>query len=643
MEKTLTKEAELQEHYHEAEKELDSRIQDSTRGFDVYDRLYRNYIQKSKWAFKAMVTDGRATTLINRKTDRLLSNKMTGKMTRTGGGGNELGARIQTELIHWQWNMIDNCTDEPMMVRLRRFDLSARRYGAAFALVPYRDNGRYAGPSFEPLENRDVLIQPGARSIDDCEWVQIRRYISIAALKRANKLAKTGEIYKNLDQLKDNDSPDQNYTSVNRTVVGIGGNDEKRVEVVTEYRRDRFITFAPKQGKEKKVIILSDIENPYKHGQIPIVRLCYYPIDDDIYGLPELENCLTLIKTSWALLSQYLEGVQMDLYTPLMINPTETRMDTIKYAPGAKWIMDRPGESVVQHRPDYGSISRFRDTFGVITSLIMEAAGETAQDTSAISQETGTDKTATEVKDMASLRTARDNANKTILRQVLSRVVYFWSHMNRQFIDKPTQIAVSGKEAIQYFVDKQLNGYELSNEGAGLISQYALEKNLDYATAYEELRTQGLLEGYASPMFPIQEGEETTPQLQYEKGENSATLTITPADLEEEYAYTPDVEAMSVNDDYLDIQAKNQFFDRVLQVEQQLTTEGTKIKWQNLLESIAHSSKLRDPDQYFEINDQPLTQQYETNQTGNGEIGEGQPSGGVPQQPVQPEVPLAVR
>lgn len=634
---------ELRNHYDEAEKELNLRINDSERGFDVYDRLYRNHIQKSKWPFNARVTDGRATTIINRKTDRLLANRMTGKMVRTGGGGSEIGARIQTELIHWQWSNIDNCTDEPMMVRLRKLDLSARRYGAGFALVPWRANKRYEGPTLEPLENRDVLLQPGAKSIDDSEWVQVRRYVSIASLKRANEQARAGEIYKNIDKLKEVDSADTNYTSVNRTVVGVSGQEQKRVEIVTEYRRDRFITFAPKQGESDTPIILSDIKNPYAHGEIPVIRLAYYPIDDDIYGLPELENCITLIKTSWALLSQYLEGAQIDLYSPLMINPTETQMDTIKFEKGARWIMERPGQSVVQYQAGLSTLSQFRDTFGIITSLIMEGAGETAQDISAISQDVGTDKTATEIKDMASLRTARDNSNKTILRQVLCRMVYLWTQMNKQFINEPIKIAISGKDALQYLINERLHSFELNNEGAQFVFEYSQDKNIDYATAYEELRTQGLLENYARPLFPTEYNGGVLPQLDYEEGQKSAGLIITPKDMEDDYAYQPDIEAMTLNDDALDTRAKLDFFDRVQAVEPQLMQEGTKIKWQNLLESIAHSSKLRDPDQYFELQSNEPQQQYGTEQTGTGEIAEGATGGGVPQQPVLPEIPTPIR
>lgn len=591
----------LLDHYHQAETELNLRIQDRERGFDVYDRLYRNSIQKKKWPFKARVTDGRASSIINRKTDRLLANRMTGRMVRTGSGGTELGAKIQTELIHWEWNQIDVCTDEPMIVRVRKTDQNARKYGAAFALVPWRTFGKFDGPSYEPLENRDVLVQPGAKSIDDAEWVQVRRYTTVANLERMNKMAKTGDVYDkaSIEKLKETDSPENNYVSVNRSVVGLGGEQNKRVEIVTEYRRDKFITFCPRQGKDGKEssIILSDKPNPYLHGEIPIVRLAYYPIDDDIYGLPELEAANSLIKTNWALMSQYLEGAQMDLYSPLMVNKLSVDIDSLKFEKGAKWTMNDPTKDVQPYRPSDAAMARFQNTFGILTSLIMESVGETAQDVSQVSAQVGADKTATEVRDNTSLRTARDNANKTILKHFLSRVVYFWSQMNKQFIDEDKKIAIAGKEALQYFINKRLNGYDLSNEGASLVADYASEKNIEYEDAYEELRSMGQLETYASPLFPTKEG---LPQLELDEDEKSGTLTLTKEHFEDDYSYVPDVEAMSLNDDAYDTSAKGMYFDKVKQVEPQLMQEGTRVKWQDLLESLANSAKLKDPDQFFE-------------------------------------------
>lgn len=620
-----TLETELLSHYEEAKRELDERISHRERGFDVYDRLYRNSINPKKWPFKARVTSGMATSIINRKTDRLLANRMQGKMV-SKQHGNSVGARVATEVINCQWNDVDVQTDEPMLVRLRKVDQNARKYGAGFAFTPWRTTSRFDGPLLEPLDNRDCLPQPGAKSIDDCEWFQVRRYLTIAAMERANANLKVGmmPLYNPevLAKLKEADSQGNNYVSVNKSVIGLDDTKNKRVEVVTEYRRDKRVMFVPKQ-KAMDTMILSETTNPYDHGEIPILRLCYYPIDDDIYGLPELEAVMSLIKADWAFLSQGVEAAQRELYPIVKANPREVQMDTISFTTGKPWLMERP-ESLVIEQQGLNNLNRMTEIHGLFASMILDGVGESGQDVSIQQASIGTDKTATEVRDTAMLRTARDNANKVVLRQFLARMVWFWHQMNKQFIDSYKLVKISGKDAIEYLTKAGLDGFELSGEGNKLVADYASENSLQWDEAYEVLRSQGQLEQYASPLFPVQMPANPNgtpgpvlPKLRMEEDGREGSLIVTPLDFEEDYDYVPDVEAMSNTDDAQDVQSKNVFFEKAKEVEPQLNADGTKIKWKELLESLAMSAKLKEPEQYFEtITPEELAQQQMEQQMG---------------------------
>lgn len=627
-------EKDLFEHYQLAQNELDDRINHKERGFDVYDKLYRNYIDKKRWPFAARVADGRASSIINRKTDRLLANRMQGKMV-SKKHGNSLGARVITELINCQWNDIDIHTDEPMLVRLRKMDQNARKYGASFAFNGWKESDRFSGPVFEPLDNRDVLIQPGARNIDEAEWVQVRRYLTIEAMKRANDGMKVGmmPLYDTeaIEKLKEADSKANNYVSINKSVIGLSDDKNMRVEVVTEYRRDRRITFVPKQ-KAEETIVLSDVPNPYDHGQIPVQRLCYYPIDDDIYGLPELEAVQSLIKTSWAFLSQGLEAAQRELYPIIKGNPTSVQWDTISFEVGKPWLMNSPDDLVIEQQ-NLNNLNRLTQIFGLLSSLTLEGVGETGQEISQIAQDVG-DKTATEVRDTAMLRSARDNANKVVLRQFLSRMVWFWFQMSKQFIDGYKLVNIVGKDAIKYLVEEGMHEYKLSDEGQNMVAEYSLERNLPYDVAYEELRSTGQLEQHSSPMYPVEANGEQLPQLELEENGRAGFLYVTKQDLDGDYDFIPDVEAMSMTDDSQDIQAKSMFFDRAKSVEPQLMQEGTKIKWQDLLESMGYSAKLKEPEQYFEqISEEEM--QMQQMQAMQGQMPEQVPG---QEQPMQPQI-----
>lgn len=595
--------SEVMRHYDDGKAELTTRIQHKERGFDVYDRVFRNYIDPNTWPFRARVPDGRGATLLKRKTDRLLASKLAGRLIPRKGGS-ELKAKINTELILAQWQSHDTCSDEPIIMKWRAMDQRTRRYGAAFGFVGWNAEDGDGQPWFEVLDNHDVITQPGCRSIEESEWVQIRRYVTVAELQKVNAKAKFGPIYEEraIQMMKEQDAKDtKETTSINQVVSGmVNSKQSNRIEVITEYREDTWITFLPKQG-DKDGMILRQIDNPFDHGEIPIIRLNYDAIDDDMYGVPELEPVLPLIKAGWALLCQYLESAQNELYTPLMVNPQNVQMDTLKYDSGARWLMQRPGTDVMPFSVGTTSMQKFFEVYGLITSLIMEGMGETAQDVSQVAQKVGTDKTATEVRDQSMMRTARDNANKIMLQIALGRMVYFWTRMNKQFKKDGDIIKIVGNDALQYFINEGLSGWTINAEGAKVIADYADSKDIQFEQAYEEMRAAGTLQPYAEPLYPTQDAQgNQVPKLQVEKGEGQGSLIMEKGDHDGEFDFIADVEAMGIPNDQQDAQARQLFMQDLEKIVPLIEKQGYSVKWKELSSAIAEKTGIKDAEKFFE-------------------------------------------
>lgn len=606
--------SEVLKHYEDANSVLSTRISHKERGFDTYDRVFRNFIDPATWPFSARVPDGRGSSLIKRKTDRLLANRLQGRLVARKEG-TELGARIGSELILHQWNEADLFDDEPMLMKWRRMDMNARKYGASFGFCTWRTDNGFSGPWFEVIDNRDVLLQPGAKSITDAEWVQVRRYPTISELERINDVAKSGPIYdqKVIKELKKlgNRGMSKDYTSVNKSVIGLSTDDkldsEERLTIVTEYRRDRKIVFAPtfaSESGDSTKLVLQDIENPYEHGEISMVRLVYDAIDDDVYGVPELESVLPLIKANWALICQYLEGAQNELYTPLMVNPLQTQLETLEFKAGARWLMNRPGEDVKPYVSQNVSMQKFIDTYGLLTSLIMEGVGETGQDVSAMSQSIGTEKTATEVKDQAMLRTSRDNANKIILQMAISKMVHFWLKMDQQFLTNERIIRIVGEDAVKYLVDEGLHDYSLQPEGYEMIEEYSEEKGTTFEESYEILRSMGALEEFAVPLYPS--NQEGLPKLILEPNGKSGFLRATKDDIKGSYDYIVDIEAMGLPNEMQDAMAMKNISDTMLQTQEAMAQAGWQVQWKEFISKMGEKVKIKDMEQYFKkLNTQP--------------------------------------
>lgn len=605
-------------HYAMAREDLDVRIPD----FDKKDVLFRSHINENKWPYRAVIFDPRIFTTLYEKTARILANKPRGRMIPRESG-DAIGAKINNELLSFQWDDNERADGESMLAKWALMDLNTRKYGASFGLVSWKyqkqvkKNGTGAtsevffdGPNFKPWNNRDVLHNPSYSTIKN--WIQLRDYVTLQDLQNINDTARSKPQYKNLDLLKGQldkeaktggDSRSTNYVVKNLEIKGLRdflGEDStfRTIEIVTEYRPDRWITFAPKHG-----VIIRDIPNPYDHGQIPVVQLKYYPIDDDIYGLSEIEPVEKLQNAINALVSQYLDAINMSLYAPLKIKKGggAVEMHTLEFGPGKKWLMNDPATDVISHQQNIAGTREFVSTYRFLVGALSEALGET----SAISSNAlpgAQDKTATEIKDTAFSRSARDNFNQMFLAEALKKQMMFWFKMNQQFMfSNPSQqqkvIRITGKDAIKFFQSAGLDGEGLTDEGIDMLS------NPDFADIVTP-------QDISQPLFPVNTKEGTVTKLQMEAGQQMGKLIIEPEDLSGVYDYIPDIGSMNNTANENEIKAKTKFMEIIAgsPLSQMIQMEGKKINATDFVVDYAEDIGFKNADQYIE-NATPMGQE----------------------------------
>ncbi len=611
---------EVDRHYTMAEEDLSVRRKD----WDKKDELFRSHIEETNWPYRSLIFDPRTFTALYEKTARILANKPRGRVIPREGG-DVIKAKIINELLSFQWDDNERADNESMLAKWAMMDLNARKYGASFGLAKWhwkrqmirgeekdgKPTGKskifFDGPNFRPLNNRDCLPNPSYSTVKN--WFQHREYLTLEEMSDVNDASRGKPIYKNLDILRQSirkdaqegggDSRSTNYVVKNLSIKGLTdylGHDEvnKVVEVITEYRPDRWITFSPRHG-----IILRDIPNPYDHGQIPVVSLKYYPIDDDIYGLSEIEPIEKLQKAVNALVCQYIDAVNMSLYAPLKIRSTggAVQMHTLEFGPGAKWLMSDPSSDVITHDQQITGVQEFTSTYRFLIAAMQEALGETSQGISnLVPGESG--KTATEIKDTAMSRSARDNFNQMFLGEAIKKQMMFWHLMNQQLFFKTADgkaklIRIVGKDALSYFKSVGLDGEGLSDQSIDMISQMA-DEGID---------PQDL----AEPLFPVQTPKGMVPKMQMDDMGQMGELLIEPSDLAGTYDYIPDVGSMNSNaiDDTMRAKAVaiNQITKEGLGV--MIAQEGKRIKISEMAVDYWEDIGFKNADQYIE-NVQPV-------------------------------------
>ncbi len=637
--------SEVTRHYDLALEDLDQR-----RGsFDTVDELFRSHIDEANWPYSAMIFIPRVFTTIFEKASRLIGGKPKGRLIPREGG-DVLGAHINNEILSYQWDDATRIDGDPIIAKWAMMDMNARKYGASFALAKWhferkiqegKSRDYFDGPAFKVLNNRDVLCNPSYQTIKN--WFQHREYLTLGELENVNDSARTKPVYENLDELRDKmkktqfasiDRRDNNYTVPNKEIKGYQdylGSDEtnKTIEIVTEYRDNRWITFAPNHG-----VIIRDIPNPYKHQQIPVVMLKYYPIDDDIYGLSEIEPVEKIQKALNALASQHIDAVNIDLYKPIGVDSTRVRMHTLEMGMGKKWIVTGDPRTAIAPY-DFSSpasISSFKTSYQLLVGEFQDAMGDTSAVLSQLNP-FGEKKTATEVKDLSQQRLSRDNFNQIFLSEAIKRQMMFWHSMNQQFFfgegDKSKIIRIAGKDAINFFKEQGLDGMGLTDDSVAGIA---------------EGEAQGLQvnpEDYMQPMFPVDTGAGMVPKMSMSPDNSMAELNVEPKDMEGEYDYIADVESMQPQSNEQLLAAKRAALEMAKDPEfnMLLTQEGSKIKVQELMEDYLETLGFKDAGKYFEklpvqpqLNGQPGQEQIPGQPGAPLNRGVGRPTESIPGQ-----------
>jgi len=607
--------SECNKHYSIARADLEQRTF-RKNGFDDADKMFASFIDEATWPYSSTIFVPIPYTTILEKSARLVGSKPKGRMVPREGG-DALGAYINNELLSYQWD--DNARlGESMISKWISGDQGTRKYGSKFGLCKWRYECRtvdgkktvfYDGPDFIWCNTRDSLPNPAYSSVQ--KWFQHREYLTLFDLTKVNDAARTEPVYKNLDTLRQSlredgtgkgDNRSANTISKNKQMRGLTdylGQDElyKTIEVITEYRPDRWISFVPKHG-----VVIRDIKNPYKHQEIPVIHLKYYPLEDDLYGVSELEPVAKQIRALNAHASAYSDRLALKLRPPVHVNPTNVRMHTLEWNPEAKWLMNNPNQDVQIMEMNNGDDSSYSEINNVLTGQLLNALGESSQGVSQINptQDTGR-VTATEVKDTAFTRNVRDNMNQIFLAEALKKQIMFWHSMNQQFMfegraEKAKVIRIVGRDAVEFFNRAGMSDVRPTQEDAIAIANG--QPPADVAMG---------------PRFPVDLGDDMgeVPKFQPDQYGEGGNLIIEPGDLEGNYDYIPDIETMQAPTDQ-QVEAKLTAIMATISnpvILQMLAQENKRPKISELLVKMFESTKvIKDADQYFEdIPPQPPT------------------------------------
>lgn len=645
---------ECEMHYNSWKEDNDKR-RTRKNGWDAVTDAYWGKLPKD-WPYTSKVVDPRIRTSLNEKNARLLNAKLRGRLVPREGG-DVLKARINNALLDFQW---DNASEGgSMLSKWAAMDIDSRLYGSKFALVTWKyeeRNGKvlFDGNEFKPLDIRNCGIDPTATNIKNAKWFQLQEWVKVSDLEKANKTA-NGEKYPGLNKLKamveengwvNQDRRDTEYVSQllsNKGLTDRTGEDKSFpvVKLVTEYRKDRWITFCPRYH-----VVLRDIENPYEHGKIPIVQLKYYPLSDDPLGESEVEPVIPLWKAINATLCGYLDNMNIHMRPPLKILNGQATIETIVWGAEAQWLVDRV-DAVTEMQSNGEAMRYFQTTYSALVSAFNTALGDMSQGVSNIDP-FNPQKTATEVKQSSRQQNVRDQSNQMYLGEAIADMMMMWLRNNRQFLflnQKKQEyiLRILGDEMFSYFKRAGLDEMEVTPEGMQMLGDVIQQQegnvsDDDLMQLYESAKT---------PKYPVfKNPQEKNPEkLEYKAKMtvndmgDGAELSLIPEDLDGSYDYIADVQSMQSGASEELRKAQQEAIVSLTTnpvVLQLLQSQGVTPQIKELLIDSFNQSGLKDAEKYFQAQQPAAGIQTPNGLAGGNGLSQPVPQQGIPGEALAP-------
>ena len=473
------------------------------------EEMYRSYINSTNNPHNARVFDPRIFRVIETIVPRLVSNEPIGNYFPKGKG-EESTALILKAMLRHDWQKTD------MFQKLVLFYKSVLIFGTGFGrvywdyqereqtrMVPDEIDGRRVwspkntekvkvvtddNPNFEPLNIYDCFVDPNATNLKNMRWFIYRRFKTLAELEKEN-VTRGYEYYKNLDKLREMyNNKDQSrgvgedlyYREHRRTMLQTQefiGKDSTNPDIVilTMFTEDKWCDIVPEYGN----LVIREIENPYFHGELPIIYAVDYPYPNELYGMGEIEPIERLQRAINAVLNQRLDNVQLTLNTMWKVRKgADVDMSTLVSRPG-NIIMATDIDAVTPIQIPDVTGSTFVNTMNYLTSALQNGSGIT-DFTVGLNQSSNTiNQTATGVRLIQQEANAQFKLKIQLLnKMVVEKIGNQWKDLRIQFTTDAEQFRIVGKDFID-FIKNNSDLSKMTPEGEELVPGDPREAKLE--------------------------------------------------------------------------------------------------------------------------------------------------------------------
>jgi hypothetical protein len=291
-------------------------------------------------------------------------------------------------------------------------------------------------PTCEPVDVRDFIWHEAATTLDKALRVTHRLWYSFDELKRLERAG----VYKNVDALKESQTFGQALAD-REQVLFQQNRTRDLIEVLEQWWVDEDGTKRVTSVGNRNVQ-LADKAHPFWHGEYPFTVCSAMPDLFRIPGISEVEVIQDIQEMIWTLKNQALDAIQLITNPVVAIGADVDDPDAYEFAPGERFIVDRPDQVVVIGQPQ-GVVQASLEAQQDLKNDLQNIPGAAP---TLLGQVDPSTQTATEISLTTSLAQRRLAAKKSQFSWMGKRIGEQWLALNQQFIVEPRLIEIVGAD-----------------------------------------------------------------------------------------------------------------------------------------------------------------------------------------------------
>jgi len=411
----LTKE-ELNDSYYEASKTA----KDWHKPFNEYERIAGNKLSKTLGKNMPRVNDGSLAASLLETPMQVYPVMQTGKFSVVDRDEQWLS---EIANIIWRRRIVPKANTQASFFDKEQISIyRALRYGAQPRYNFFVSNETYTGSDWSLPYIRNVKLEPGKFSVDDCDYVFLDVFYTKLQLRKI------------IDQIEE----DTKQAKINKTTPDTSWNVEALKQLVDAALTSKELD-EQNQNEREKAINASGIKitacfqrgigapfymfskhlpdgecvrewvNPDPTGDLPItMQYCYENLESP-YGIGRIELAGPTQNVLDYMTQAHVLATQIGLQPPKKISgPTDqTNFDSLQFAPDALWQTGQANIDVVQTTSNV--YTQFPGNFGLYKAQLQNLQGRTDGSVSAQSGDPNFSKTSAGVKMQESRTNAQDN------------------------------------------------------------------------------------------------------------------------------------------------------------------------------------------------------------------------------------------